>query len=232
MLGNSGGAHPIASAFMGHHGGRSATSPAARAPELFMIDHRSDAELLTAHRLGDATALRELMERYRVPVTTFLVRTVRDRALADEVFVDTFMALHRAAGDYDDQGAFRAWVFRIARNRAISALRRVHERTMRSATRLDEDPEVTGRPRLQLVHGGAGPERSFAAKEQLDRLEGAIGRLPENRRSALLLFHVEGLSYPEVAEVLDVPLGTVKTWIFQARKQLRAELGDQYVEEG
>lgn len=197
-----------------------------------MPDLRTDEQLLIAHRDGDGTALRELLERYRGPVMTYLVRTVRDRALAEEVFVDTFFALHKAASKYNEQGAFRAWVFRIARNRAVSALRKVHERVMRQSVSLSPDPDNDDRPRLQLLQGGAGPERLTAAREQLDRLEEAIAALPENRRSALLLFHVEGLSYPEVAETLQVPLGTVKTWIHQARKGLRASLGERFVEQG
>jgi RNA polymerase sigma-70 factor, ECF subfamily len=197
-----------------------------------MPDLRTDEQLLIAHRDGDGKALAELLERYRGPVMTYLVRTVRDRALAEEVFLDTFLALHKAAAKYTEQGAFRAWVFRIARNRAVSALRKVHERIMRQSVSLSPDPEEGPRPRLQLIQGGAGPERLTAAREQLDQLDVAIAALPENRRSALLLYHVEGLSYPEVAESLDVPLGTVKTWIHQARKTLRVSLGERFVEQG
>lgn len=197
-----------------------------------MADLRTDEELLIAHRDGDGAALAELIERYRGPVMTYLVRTVRDRPLAEEVFLDTFLALHKAAAGYSEQGAFRAWVFRIARNRAVSALRKVHERIMRQSVSLSPDPEEGLRPRLQLIQGGAGPERLTAAREQLDQLDTAIAALPENRRSALLLFHVEGLSYPEVADALGVPLGTVKTWIHQARKTLRASLGERFVEQG
>ena len=220
---------------------KSRHSPSTRAPILkvrrvqeyreTMGEPRTDEELLFAHRDGDRLALGELLERYRGPVMTYLVRTLRDRALAEEVFIDTFVALHRSCHTYNPQNAFRAYVFRIARNRAISALRRVHERVMRQSVSLSPEPDDS-RPRLQLIQGGAGPERLTAAREQLDRLEAAIDALPENRRSALLLVHVEGLSYPEAASALDVPLGTVKTWIHQARKTLRAELGDRFVERG
>lgn len=196
-----------------------------------MGDERTDEALLFAHRDGDRLALGELLERYRGPVMNYLVRTLRDRALAEEVFIDTFVALHRSAEKYKPQGAFRSYVFRIARNRAISALRRVHERIMRQSISLSPEPEET-RPRFQLIQGGAGPERLTAARQQLDRLDSAVQALPENRRSALLLVHVEGMSYPEAAEVLDVPLGTVKTWIHQARKTLRVELGERFVEGG
>ncbi len=191
----------------------------------------SDEELLFAHRDGDPTALAELIDRYRGPVMTYLVRTLRDRALAEEVFIDTFVALHKSAADYTPQNAFRAYVFRIARNRAISALRRVHERIMRQSVSLSPEPDDS-RPRFQLIQGGAGPERLTAARQQIDQLEDAIAALPENRRTALLLVHVEGLSYPQAAEAMDVPLGTVKTWIHQARKSLKAVLGERFVERG
>jgi RNA polymerase sigma-70 factor (ECF subfamily) len=210
------------------------TTPApfpARVTREIMGDHRTDEDLLFAHRDGDRHALAELIDRYRGPVMTYLVRTLRDRPLAEEVFIDTFLALHRAADTYQPQGAFRAYVFRIARNRAISALRRVHERISRRSLSLSPEPDEV-RPRFQLIQGGAGPEQLTGTRQQLDRLDEAIAALPENRRSALLLVHVEGLSYPEAAEALDVPLGTVKTWIHQARKTLRQELGDRFVEWG
>lgn len=187
----------------------------------------SDEELFLAHRDGAPRALAVLLERYRRPVMSFLVRTVQDRGLAEEVFVDTFLALHRASGSYREQDAFRSFVFRIARNRAISALRRASERVGRRGVSIDAPTsDEDARPRLQLVHGGAGPEREVAARRGLDRVEAALASLPERHRTALLLFHVEGMPYPEIAEVLGVPLGTVKTWIFQARQGLKRALGD------
>lgn len=196
-----------------------------------MGDTRTDEQLFFAHRDGDRFAMGELIDRYRAPVVNYLVRTVRNHELAEEVFIDTMVALHKSARTYSAQGAFRAYVFRIARNRAISAMRRVHERVMRQSVSLSHDPD-SGRPKLQIIQGGAGPERVTAARQQLDTLEAAIAELPENRRSALLLVHVEGMSYPEAAEVMNVPLGTIKTWIHQARKTLKAELGDRFVERG
>jgi RNA polymerase sigma-70 factor (ECF subfamily) len=193
----------------------------------------TDEELFLQHRDGDPRALAMLLERYRRPLTSFLVRTVHDRALAEEVFVDTFLALHKASDRYEPQGAFRSFVFRIARNRAVSALRRAAERVGRAGLSIDapigvDDP----RPRLQLVHGGAGPERHTSAKRRLEQVEAALNRLPERHRSALLLYNVEGIPYPEISEILGVPLGTVKTWIHQARKGLRKELGEEFAEVG
>jgi len=195
-------------------------------------ESHSDEELFFLHRDGDPGAMAELLERYRRPVMTYLVRTVSDRGLAEEVFVDTFLALHQASAAYQAQGAFRSFVFRIARNRAVSALRRTPERIKRLSSSIEAVPDDDRRPRLQLVHGGVGPERSTGARRQLRAVEEALNALPERHRTALLLFNVEGVPYPEIAQILDVPLGTVKTWIHQARKGLKKQLGDAFSDVG
>lgn len=181
-----------------------------------------DEQLLVRHREGDATALPQLIERHRRSLMTFLRRTVQNPELAEEVFVDTFYAVHRAADRWTPDASFRTFLFRIGRNRAVSALRKAAEKTSRLGTPI----EVEGRPRLTLVDGGAGPERRASAREQLRRTEAALADLAEPRRTALLLHHVDGLSYPEIAQVMEVPLGTVKTHIFQARRHLKRALAD------
>jgi RNA polymerase sigma-70 factor (ECF subfamily) len=195
-------------------------------------ESHSDEELFFLHRDGDPKALAELLERYRRPVMTYLVRTVGDRALAEEAFVDTFLALHQASHAYQAQGAFRSFVFRIARNRAVSALRRTAERIHRLSSSIEAAAEDERRPRLQLVHGGVGPERTASARRRLRAVEDALATLPERHRTALLLYNVEGIPYPEIAQILDVPLGTVKTWIHQARKGLKKQLGDAFSDVG
>ena len=181
-----------------------------------------DEQLLLRHREGDTTALPQLIERHRRGLMTFLRRTVQDPELAEEVFVDTFYAVHKAADRWTPDASFRTFLFRIGRNRAVSALRRAAEKTSRLGTPL----HVDGRPRLTLVDGGADPERRAAARERLRQTDAALADLAEPRRTALLLHHVEGLSYPEIAQVMEIPLGTVKTHIFQARRHLKRTLAD------
>ncbi len=175
----------------------------------------TDEVLVRRHCEGDGLALPALMERHRGSLMTFLRRTVPDEQLAEEVFVDTWLAIHRAAPQWRPEAKFRTFLFRVARNRAVSALRTRGEAGRRKAVLY-----TSGR-HLRLVPGGADPERSASARQALTRLEIAIAALPEPRRCALLLHHVEGLSYPEIADVMECPLGTVKTHLHQARKTLK-----------
>lgn len=183
-----------------------------------MIPQATDEQLLRRHVAGDGGALAELIDRHRVPLMTFLRRTVPDEQVAEEVFIDTWLAIHRAAAKWRPEAQFRTFLFQVGRNRAVSALRRKGEAGRRASVLY-----TSGR-HLRLVPGGADPERAAGARERVRRTEEAVATLSEPRRTALLLHAVEGLSYPEIAEVMSCPLGTVKTHIFQARKALREQL--------
>lgn len=185
----------------------------------------TDHDLVARARKGSEAAYRELLDRYQRPVFSLVYRMVRDREraedIAQEAFVKAFNNIHR----FDPKFKFSSWLFKIANNAAIDALRKKELTTVsldgsRNATAADE-VEAT---RITAESRDANPEEALQAKELGTELEEAIGALRLEYRTAVILRHVEGRPYEEIAEIMNVPLGTVKTYIHRARGELRETL--------
>jgi RNA polymerase sigma-70 factor (ECF subfamily) len=187
----------------------------------------SDQEVVLAARRGSQAAYRELLRRYERPVFSLIYRMVRDRELAEDLAQETFIKALNALDSYRPEYKFSSWIFKIANNAAIDQLRRRELDTLS----LDgapgaETPEAIEATSLQIGGKGESPLEELEAKEIGTAIERAIGRLRPEYRSCILLRHVEGRAYEEIAEMLDLPLGTVKTYIHRARNELRTYLSD------
>lgn len=186
---------------------------------------RSDQDLVRLCLRGDERAARELVERFQRPVFSLVYRMVRDRELAEdlsqEVFVRTFNNLER----YDRSYRFSSWLFKIAYNLTVDHLRRKDLPTISMHGSPDavtaERQEATS---VTIESWEELPDDLLEAKELADHLEEAISVLRPEYRTAILLRHVEGRAYEEIAEIMGIPLGTVKTYIFRARRELRESL--------
>src|SRR5690348_11980490 len=177
---------------------------------------------------GPDAAFRELVRRYERPVFSLLYRMVRDRGLAEDLAQETFIKVLNAIGSYNPQFKFSSWIFKIANNAAIDHLRRRELDTLS----LDGSPHATtpdemSATALQLGDRGESPLQELEARELGGAIEHAIARLRPEYRACILLRHVEGHSYEEIARMLDLPLGTVKTYIHRARNELRGYLEDR-----
>jgi RNA polymerase sigma-70 factor (ECF subfamily) len=181
----------------------------------------SDDELMSRYRDdADAQAFETLFQRH-APSIFNLARTLLscDAGTAEEVLQETFLSVARSAQSYEPRGYFRTWLFRIARNRCLNriesrrALRAVDDRS------LDVADSVASRQPTP-------PQRAESA-EQLAVLQRAIVRLPNRQREAIALFAFEGMTYADIAHVLDVPTNTVKTLIHRARATLAQALGSR-----
>jgi len=182
----------------------------------------SDQEIVALAREGHEVAYRELIRRYERPVFSLILRMVRDRQLAEDLAQETFVKALNAIGSYRPEYKFSSWMFKIANNTAIDYLRRRELDTLSldgapHAT-TQEDIEATA---LQVRDRGQSPLAELEARELGTAIERAIGRLRPEYRACILLRHVEGMAYEEIAELLDLPLGTVKTYIHRARHELR-----------
>ncbi|MEE9414455.1 MAG: sigma-70 family RNA polymerase sigma factor [Acidimicrobiales bacterium] len=166
-----------------------------------------DPTIIRAAAKGDHAAFADLVSLYQEPVWRFLTRYVGDAHLAEDLTQETFLKLHRRLGSYRFRSKFSTWVFSIARNSAIDA--------HRSATRRNRLPDVAPRA-APIGQPGLGAE-----------LDEALASLSPKLREALLLVEVLGLRYREVAEVLEVPIGTVKSRVFHARNELSDFLTDE-----
>lgn len=182
----------------------------------------SDQEIVALAKEGREAAYRELIRRYERPVFSLILRMVRDRQLAEDLAQETFIKALNAIASYRPEFKFSSWIFKIANNAAIDQLRRREVDTLSidgapNATSAD-DIEATA---LQVGDKGETPLAELEARELGTHIERAISRLRPEYRSCIMLRHVEGLAYEEIAQLLDLPLGTVKTYIHRARHELR-----------
>jgi RNA polymerase sigma-70 factor (ECF subfamily) len=186
----------------------------------------ADQEVVERARLGRDDAYRELLRRYQRPVFSLIYRMVRDRELSEDLAQETFVKVLNALDSYRPEFKFSSWIFKIANNAAIDHLRRRQLETLS----LEGSPEATSPDRveataLQLADRSETPLAELEARELGSAIERAIGRLRPEYRSCILLRHIEGRPYEEIAEILDLPLGTVKTYIHRARSELKDMLG-------
>jgi RNA polymerase sigma-70 factor (ECF subfamily) len=159
---------------------------------------------------GDRQAFGELVRRHREGVVNVVYRMCGDAALAEEAAQEAFLRAWRNLERYNPRYAFRSWVYRIAINVAVDALRRE-----RPTTDLDAEP---------LASESDGPEAWLERKQQAEQVRQAVLDLPPASRAALVLREYEGLSYREIADALDIPVGTVMSRLNYARGQLRRAL--------
>ena len=186
----------------------------------------SDHEVVQRARAGHEDAYRELLRRYQRPVFSLVYRMVRDRELAEDLAQETFVKVLNALDSYRPEFKFSSWIFKIANNAAIDHLRRRQLDTLS----LDGAPHATTPERveataLQVAGGGESPLDELQARELGSAIEQAIGRLRPEYQACIILRHIEDRPYEEIAEILDLPLGTVKTYIHRARAELKDALG-------
>lgn len=190
------------------------------------LSNSTDQEVVAWARDGFERAYRELVQRYQRPVFSLVYRMVRDREKAEDLAQETFVKVLNALDSYRPEYKFSSWIFKIANNAAIDHLRRKELDTLS----LDGAPDaVTAERRegtsLQLADHAETPLEELEARELGGQIEWAIGQLRPEYRACILLRHVEGYPYEDIAQTLDLPLGTVKTYIHRARAELRDILG-------
>jgi RNA polymerase sigma-70 factor (ECF subfamily) len=193
----------------------------------FDYTQADDRELASLATQGREQAFRELLARYERPVFSLVFRMVRDRTLAEDLAQEAFIRAFNAIGSYDPAYRFSNWIFKIANNHTIDHLRRKRLDTVS----IDGSPNATSaheqeRTSLSLVSTEESPAAYVENKELGGQLEQAIGELRPEYRTVILLRHVEGYAYEEIAEVMEIPLGTVKTYLHRARGELKERLAD------
>jgi RNA polymerase sigma-70 factor (ECF subfamily) len=184
-----------------------------------------DADVVALAQQGRDTAFRELIRRYERPVFSLIYRMVRDRELAEDLAQDTFIKVLNHIDRYRPEFKLSSWLFKIANNVAIDHLRRRQLDTVS----IDGSPhaqtaDAVEATRFDVVDQQESALDEMEARELGTAIEGAIAALRPEYRSCIMLRHVEGRSYEEIAATLDLPLGTVKTYIHRARHELREAL--------
>jgi RNA polymerase sigma-70 factor (ECF subfamily) len=185
----------------------------------------TDQQVVEMAKAGREAAYRELVRLYERPVFSLVYRMVRNREQAEDLSQETFVKVLNAIESYRPEFKFSSWVFKIANNAAIDFLRRRELDTLSlDGSPHAETPEMIEATALQVGGTGESPLDEVEARELGGSIEEGIRKLRPEYRTCILLRHVEGRSYEEIAEILNLPLGTVKTYIHRARNELRISL--------
>ena len=183
----------------------------------------SDHALIEATKQGDETAFAEIVSRYRNPITNYLYRLLNDYEEAVDLAQETFVRVYFAAERYHTGYAFSTYLYRIATNLAISEMRRRKRRKLLSLTGLFQ-PEYESETAFDPADENPLPDENLLEEEQKQVIARAIAAMPEKYRLPIVLRDIEGKSYEEVAEILNLGLGTTKSRISRARGLLKEKL--------
>jgi RNA polymerase sigma-70 factor (ECF subfamily) len=188
------------------------------------IARLSDEDLLTRIRAGERELFGELVRRYERELFGYLRRYTGHEELAADVFQNTFTQVFLKISQYEPGRPVRPWLYTIATNQAIDAIRRQTRRSdMRSQSLLSSTADDSGNARPlyeRLESPEPGPGERVEAAEQQQSVRDAVDQLPQLHREVVVLAYFQGLKYQEIAEVLDVPLGTVKSRLHAALARL------------
>src|ERR671915_780274 len=179
-------------------------------------------ELVEAARRGDDPAFEELYRRYHPRIAAYVRRIVRDPARAEDLAQDAFFSALRRMRATDSDIAFKPWIFEIARNATIDHWRRSNRAEEVS---VEADDQLRQSDRVRLV-GAAGPHSTLVDKERFEHLRGAFDELSDVHTRILVMRELEGLSYREIAERLDLSRASVESALFRARRRLESEYAD------
>jgi RNA polymerase sigma factor (sigma-70 family) len=182
-----------------------------------LSERRDEGLLLDRIGRGDREAFEELYRLYAPRLFGFLVRTTRRPDLVEELVDEVLLAVWRQASEFEGRSRPSTWIFGMAYRQAMQALRAQGRRKATEPLSAD------------LLDTTEGPESRTLRRERSRLLSGALGELSAEQRAVVELTYGHGLSYPEIAETLDCPVGTVKTRMYYARRRLRGAL-DQLAE--
>lgn len=187
-----------------------------------MVRHRSDAELVKQFKEGDTSAYEEIVRRYQDRVFTLSLRWMRDEQIAREVSQDAFLALYRALPNFRGDAKLSTWIYRVVvnhcKNRRLYRRRRHtdHHEPLEGRRRANDDDA----PARQFAHQGPGTDADLHRNEAEQLVHEALDKLDEEQRMIIVMRDIEDLDYAEIAEILGLARGTVKSRLHRARSQL------------
>ena len=180
-----------------------------------------DEDLVLRVQQGDKSAFDLLVIKYQHKIIQLVNRYVKDPSEAQDVAQEAFIKAYRALGNFRGDSAFYTWLYRIAINTAKNYLVSRSRRSSDYQVDVQDAEAIENAPQLQ---GMETPERLLLNQEIIDTIKTAIDKLPEEMRTAIILREFEGMSYEEIAEAMDCPVGTVRSRIFRAREAIDNKL--------
>jgi RNA polymerase sigma-70 factor, ECF subfamily len=187
-----------------------------------MTERDVDQLLVERVQRGDKHAFDLLVSKYQRKLGRLISRFVRDSAEAEDVTQDAFIKAYRALPGFRGESAFYTWLYRIGINTAKNYLL-ANKRRAPTSTPFDTD-DAEAFEEASLLREVSTPENELMSKQVVDVVQSSLQQLPEDLRSALTLREIEGLSYEEIASVMNCPVGTVRSRIFRAREAVAENL--------
>lgn len=172
--------------------------------------HMDEADLIAQVKAGSADHFRPLVERYQAGIIRYVFYLVRDEDVAEDIAQDAFVVAYQKLHQYSDRYAFSTWLYRIARNLAYQYLRTNRPVPLKFEHNLKSDMP--------------GPSESIDKDIEAARVRSAIATLKPNHRTVIYLYYWEGKRYEEIADILDKPVNTIRTWLRRSKEELRSKL--------
>ncbi len=187
-----------------------------------MGDREVDQKLVERAQRGDKHAYELLVTKYQRRLSRLISRFVRDTAEIEDVTQEAFIKAYRALPSFRGESAFYTWLYRIGINTAKNYLLALKRRAPTSTTFDAEEAE--GFEEAGLLQEVSTPENELMSKQVVEVVNSSLQQLPDDLRTALTLREIEGLSYEEIADVMNCPIGTVRSRIFRAREAIAENL--------
>ena len=177
----------------------------------------TDAELLEQYKAGNEQAFREIVDRYKNPLYSFLRRFLNKQDLVEDVFQETFLQLYTSKDKFDSSRPLHPWLFTIAANKAKDALRKMQRSSAMSIGAIADSGGVSIDDVVNMLASYTVTPVSEASKiETAENVREIVANMPENLRAILILAYFEQFSYKQMAEILSIPIGTVKSRLHTA----------------
>ena len=183
----------------------------------------ADADLVAAVRAGDDSAFEELYRRYQPRIARFICGMLHDAARCEDVAQEAFLSALRRMRATDAEINFKPWIYQIARNAAIDSYRRNNHAVEVS---MDADDGLRASDRTRLVGLDGSPDAALVTKERMDHLQGAFDELSDVHTRVLVMRELEGMSYREIGEKLELTRPAVESALFRARRRLESEYSE------
>ncbi len=182
---------------------------------------RSDVQLMLDVKAGDELSFELLLKKYRTPLVNFLYRMVKDQAAAEDLAQEVFLRVYRARKEYSPSAKFTTWLFRIATNLALNAIRDGRYRQMQISI---DAPRDEDEPVIEIAAQETRADDRLIERERNEMIRGAILALPEKQRVAVILHKYEEMDYGQIGRILGCSESALKSLLFRAYETLRVQL--------
>lgn len=182
---------------------------------------RSDVQLMLDVKAGDELSFEILLKKYRTPLVNFLYRMVKDQAAAEDLAQEVFLRVYRARKEYSPSAKFTTWLFRIATNLALNAIRDGRYRQMQISI---DTPRDEGEQVIEIATPQARADDRLIERERNQMIRGAILALPEKQRAAVILHKYQEMDYAQIGKILGCSESALKSLLFRAYETLRVQL--------